>query len=70
MVIKSMSEKLSTRPRERGPQHFARAVAEGVTVIDAARLYLGIGHGLEAGAAYRRLVDQLRSLARRAHRPG
>lgn len=50
-----------------GPHHFAhlRSVAEGLDLVEAAKRFLGVEHGHEAGAAHRRLVDQVRALARR-----
>lgn len=50
-----------------GRHHFAhlRAVAEGLTVADAAARFLGIEHGHEAVARHRTVVEQLRALARR-----
>ncbi len=51
-----------------GAHHFAcaRAVAQGISVADAARRYLGVTHGNAAGAAYRDLVARLRVVARRS----
>lgn len=50
-----------------GPHHFAhlRATAEGIDLVQSARRYLGIEHGLEATTAHRQAVDQVRALARR-----
>ena len=57
-----------TYDRRLGPHHFAylRSVAEGLPREDAARRYLGMIHGHELVTLHRQLVDQLRSLARRA----
>jgi site-specific recombinase XerD len=57
---------LGTSPRL-GRHHFAhlRAVAEGLSLIDAARRYLAIEHGAEAVTAHRLVVEQVRALARR-----
>lgn len=50
-----------------GPHHFAhlRATAEGIDLVQSARRYLGIEHGLEAATAHRQAVDRVRALARR-----
>ena len=50
-----------------GPHHFAylRAVAEGLRPVDAARRYLAMEHGAEVAGLHRRLVDQVRAVARR-----
>ncbi len=50
-----------------GPHHFAhlRATAEGIDLVQSARRYLGIEHGLEATTAHRQAVDRVRALARR-----
>jgi len=50
-----------------GPHHFAhlRATAEGIDLVQSARRYLGIEHGLEATTAHRQAVDLVRALARR-----
>jgi integrase len=47
--------------------HFAflRALAEGLSALDAARRYLGIDGVAEANAAHRAVVDQVQALARR-----
>lgn len=54
-----------------GVHHFAylRAVAEGIPVVEAARLYLGIEHGAQAITAHRTTVDQVRAVARRRGDP-
>jgi len=54
-----------------GVHHFAylRAVAEGVSVVEAARRYLAIEHGAEAVSAHRLVVDRARALARRRGDP-
>ena len=53
--------------RRLGPHHFAylRAVAEGLSLADYARRYLGIEHGHEAKAAHQEAVDAVRAVARR-----
>lgn len=53
--------------RQLGTHHFAylRAVAEGVDVQVAAKMYLGIEHGHETTSAHRQVVDHLRGVARR-----
>lgn len=50
-----------------GAHHFAylRAIAEGLSVVDAARRYLAIDRAAEATAAHRAVVDRVRALARR-----
>src|SRR4051794_12866000 len=50
-----------------GLHHFThlRAVAEGVAVVDAARLYLAIDHAAQAAGVHRLVVDRVRALARR-----
>jgi len=50
-----------------GLHHFAhlRACAEGLSVADCARRYLGIGHGHEAATAHQEAVDAVRAVARR-----
>ncbi|RYF04284.1 MAG: hypothetical protein EOO77_29870, partial [Oxalobacteraceae bacterium] len=50
-----------------GRHHFAhlRAVAEGLSLSDAAHRYLAIEHGAEAVTAHRLVVEQVRALARR-----
>ena len=50
-----------------GRHHFAhlRAVAEGIAIPEAAKLYLGIDHGNAAQAAHHVVVDRIRALARR-----
>lgn len=57
----------STYPQRLGAHHFAhlRAVAEGLSIQDAAQRYLGVEHGNAAMAAHRAVVDQLRASARR-----
>lgn len=49
------------------PQHLAhlRAVAEGVTLADSARRYLGVQHGAEAPGAHRAAVEVASAVARR-----
>lgn len=51
-----------------GRHHFAhlRAIAEGVELHQAAAMYLGIDHGLQAPGAHHLVVDSVRALARRA----
>jgi len=51
-----------------GRHHFAhlRAIAEGVDLHQAAALYLGVDHGLQAPGAHNLVVDSVRALARRA----
>lgn len=63
----SKPKKRSAPEGKLGPHHFAhlRSVAEGLDLIEAAKRFLGVEHGHEAGAAHRRLVDQVRALARR-----
>ena len=53
--------------RRLGPHHFAhlRACAEGLSVADCARRYLGIEHGHEAKTAHQEAVDAVRAVARR-----
>lgn len=53
--------------RRIGPHHFAhlRAVAEGISVQDAAKRYLAIEHGHQAVTAHRLVTDQVRAAARR-----
>ncbi|MBH2044148.1 MAG: tyrosine-type recombinase/integrase [Comamonadaceae bacterium] len=53
--------------RRLGPHHFAhlRAVAEGLSVGECARRYLGIEHGHEAKTAHQEAVDAVRAVARR-----
>jgi len=53
--------------RRLGPHHFAhlRAVAEGLSIADCARRYLGTQHGHEAKTAHRQAVDAVRAVARR-----
>ena len=53
--------------RRLGPHHFAhlRAVAEGISLVDSARRYLGIEHGHQAITAHQQTVDLVRSIARR-----
>ena len=53
--------------RRLGPHHFAhlRACAEGLSVGDCARRYLGIEHGHEAVTAHQEAVDAVRAVARR-----
>lgn len=50
-----------------GAHQFAylRSVAEGIPMVEAARKYLGIGHGAEAITAHRLTVEQIRAVARR-----
>lgn len=53
--------------RRLGPHHFAhlRAVAEGLSITDCARRYLGVEHGHQARAAHQQAVDAVRAVARR-----
>jgi integrase len=53
--------------RRLGPHHFAylRACAEGLSVGECARRYLGIEHGHEAKTAHQEAVDAVRAVARR-----
>ena len=53
--------------RRLGAHHFAhlRACAEGLSVADCARRYLGIEHGHEAKTAHQEAVDAARAVARR-----
>jgi hypothetical protein len=53
--------------RRLGPHHFAhlRAYAEGLSVSDCARRYLGTQHGHEAKTAHQEAVDAVRAVARR-----
>jgi len=53
--------------RRLGPHHFAhlRAVAEGLSLAECARRYLGVAHGHEALAAHQEAVDAVRAVARR-----
>lgn len=50
-----------------GAPHFAhlRAVAEGVSITDAAARYLAVDHAAAALGAHRLVVDQVRAIARR-----
>jgi integrase len=54
-------------PDRLGPHHFAylRTIAEGISVVDAARRYLAIDHAAEAAGVHRTVVDRVRALARR-----
>lgn len=66
--VSTASRRLITRL---GPHHFAhlRATAEGIGLVESARRYLGIEHGLEAITAHRQAVDQVRAIARRRGNP-
>ena len=57
--------------RRLGRHHFAhlRAIAEGVTIEDSARRYLGLEHGHQARTAHRQTVEAVRLLARRRNDP-
>ena len=54
-------------PARLGLHHFAhlRAVAEGLSVIEAGQRYLGAERGGEVRAAHRALVERVAALARR-----
>ncbi|CAM3604678.1 tyrosine-type recombinase/integrase [Polaromonas hydrogenivorans] len=68
MSNKPSSTLLTTRfVRRLGPHHFAhlRAVAEGLSLAECARRYLGVEHGHEAITAHRQAVDAVRAVARR-----
>lgn len=51
-----------------GTRHFAhlRAIAEGVPIIQAAQLYLGIEHGHQAVTVHRQAVEAVKALALRS----
>ncbi len=53
--------------RRLGPHHFAhlRAVAEGLSITDCAKRYLGVEHGHQARAAHQQASDAVRAVARR-----
>ena len=50
-----------------GKHHFGhlRAVAEGIDLIQSARLYLGVEHGHQAKTAHQEVVESVRAIARR-----
>lgn len=54
-----------------GAHHFAylRALAEGVSVLDAARRYLAVGHAAEAKSVHNAVVDRVHAIARRRSDP-
>jgi len=57
--------------RRLGPHHFAhlRAMAEGLSLAECARRYLGVAHGHEAITAHQEAVDAVRAVARRRSEP-
>ena len=65
-----MSTRQITAPKEsmRLRRHdcaYLRAIAQGISMIDAARQYLGIQHGHEAITAHRQVLDLASAVARR-----
>lgn len=67
MRVASSTGNSTGKPMRLGYHHFAhlRAVAEGLTLIDSARRYLGIEHGHQAKTAHQQTVDTVRAIARR-----